>query len=186
MRQRISLAADSPEPYFTLIKPPATHHTPVTLEWSDLEYWEEAYPKEVEKHNPRFLELVDSIIEADPQAVILMLGDHGAWRYRGLANHDVRTDLSIVLQREGINEHILALDLFGVFQGIRHPGGDPAQLATPSNVNLFRRLFAALADDAGIADLPDETFFQRRGDLYVVVRDGRPLERWELATIDGE
>lgn len=79
----------------------------------------------------------------------------------------------------GINERILALDQFGVFQGIRFPGDDPEQLASSSNINLFRRLFGVLADTE-IADLPNETFLQRGNNLYVVARDGRTLDCWEL------
>lgn len=183
LRRRLQVVAGGSTPHFTLLKPLATHHSPNGSTWTDLAYFELAYPESLVQNTKVFLPIVDAIIESDPEAVILMFGDHGAKRYRGfLAGRAER--MHEVFASEGVPARTFALDGFGAFLGVRYPGGNPDELAPHSAVNLFRRLFASLAGDPRMLErsAADVSFFQEGEALFAAARDGRPLDAWEPAT----
>jgi len=132
-------------------------HTPLApgYTWRNREEWIAGgrYQEAVKRSRQELKEIVDYIIAKDPQSVIILLGDHGAWRLRKIwtgANN--LSELETILLENGESLQSLADDIFGVLMAIRMPDGavDISYGYPMSTVNLFRHIFAALSDDAQI------------------------------------
>jgi len=181
LEERLDVAAKSRVPYFSLIKPAWTRHSNRKRTWRDLEHWPGEYREGVDAANPKILRMIDGIVERDPTAIIVVIGDHGAWRWRWVWGGD--QDLNQLILARGVTGETLALDLFGVFFGIRGAGEGECFDRLHSSVNLFRCIFAELAeDDAILTSFADSESLLNasRGRTYVGARDGRALRRWTL------
>ncbi len=104
-----------------------------------------AYLKTIECLNDKILDLTDTIVERDPDAVIIVQSDHGvaleAWE-----------------EFEEWSERDFELR-FGVLNLMRLPGDCPDSIyPTISPVNTFRLVFACLADEPATF-LPDESYW---------------------------
>ncbi|MFC1736622.1 hypothetical protein ACFL1X_10940 [Candidatus Hydrogenedentota bacterium] len=181
--ERIMMAANSSEPYFTVLKPGALDHAHITKDWHELVQWGEHYRKLVAEYNSRYIRLIDFIVKNDPNAIIIMFGDHGPSRYRNV--WVTKGDVNEALERRGVAGKTVALDQFGTFLGIRYPGGDPDLIAAKSHVNLFRNLFATLSEDQSLLETSVEDismlYFWTEDNrvLCVGARDAKPLDLWE-------
>jgi hypothetical protein len=138
-------------PFFLGFKAGALH-TP--YEWHQKDTWVSSgkYQEAVRKGNQEIFEIVDLIVEKDPSAVIVLIADHGPSRlariWSGAVSGDIAS-LDALLKQRGESLDTLASDLYGVFLAIRIPGkGDISNGLPMSNVNVFRHIFAALADNA--------------------------------------
>jgi hypothetical protein len=121
--------------------------------WKDKESWvsEGRYQEAVERSWRELVEIVDYITAEDPQALIILLGDHGSWRLRQIwSEANNLSELEVILQTHGESLESLADDIFGILMAVRMPDGarDISQGYPMSHVNLFRHIFAALSDDA--------------------------------------
>jgi hypothetical protein len=121
--------------------------------WLEKDEWiaSRTYQKLVKQGNQELFEIVDLIVDKDPSAVIILVGDHGSARLRGIENNvsngDI-TGLDEFLKQHGESLDTLASDAFGTFLAIRMPEkGDISNGLPMSHVNLFRHVFATLADD---------------------------------------
>jgi hypothetical protein len=120
--------------------------------WKDKDEWVSSgnYQELVRKGNQELFEIVDLIVEKDPSAVIVLLGDHGASRLRNIWDDAIKGDiasLDALLKQRGESLDTLASDFFGTFLAIRMPEkGDISNGLPMSHVNVFRHIFAALAD----------------------------------------
>lgn len=141
-------------PFFIGFKSGAKH-TPSngSYRWQQKDEWVSSgeYQKAVDKGNQEIFEIVDLIIDKDPSAVIVLVGDHGAWRLRGiwwdLPAWNI-VNLDAVLKQNGESLDNLASDVFGTLLAIRMPEGNISKGLPMSHVNIFRHIFAALADSA--------------------------------------
>lgn len=181
LRRRVAEAAAGPAPTLSILSPPWSDHSPVDRKWSEMSGWQREYSEKARKSQEAYLGLARLIAERDPGAVVVLFGDHGAWRYRKILEGP--RGLVASMEANGVPGSTLALDYFGVFLAIRFPGGDPARLAPVSLVNLMRAILAELSGSAELrgAAVEDDSYYTGDKGLYVAVRGGRPLETWELS-----
>ena len=167
------------QPFYIGFKSGAIHTPSKGISsWKDKENWVAGgrYQEAVRRSSQELAEIVDYIISEDPQSVIILLGDHGSWRLRGI--WDGVEDLSMLesrLQENGESMESLADDIFGVLMAVRMPDGasDISQGYPMSHVNLFRHLFATLNDDAEILKERQPSQSLLPGSLgFVLVKEG--------------
>lgn len=182
----IDSAQESPRPTFFFIQEPLEMgHSPLSNEYdwrqSDGE-WVGKYVQEVKNSNPKILNTVDRIIEKDPNAIIILYGDHGAVKYRDIwTNRGDKSIEEIIYERKKISMEDLGLDLFGVFTAIRFPNGDPSFFDGKTYVNLFRMLFSKLSgDNPPIPNQEDASFLNASGKIYKIMVNGKALEKAEF------
>ena len=101
--------------------------------------FESGYTMVLDYLNPRVLQELDSLIKNDPDAVIIILGDHGPWFTEDL-------------------------DAYKILLSYRFPGQESVLTPCTSPVNIFRGLFSSYFD----ADLPELNTqqFSPEGVLY--------------------
>jgi len=184
----IDAALESLRPTFYFIEESLeVVHTPVgdkySWEQSDAG-WVDTYIEKVKHSNPKILETVDRIIKNDPEAIIILYGDHGALKYRRIWTDTGGKQIDeIIYERKKISLEDLALDLFGVFTAVRYPNGNPSFLDGKTYVNLFRILFSNLSGNKPpMPNQEDDSFLNDTvsGKVYKIVDDGRALEKAEL------
>ena len=153
-------------------------HSPVGYKYKDKdkENWVASgmYQNAVIQSNQQIADIVDYIITEDPQSVIILLGDHGAHRLRGITE-DIGDDLLKLearLQDNGESLKSLADDMFGTLMAVRMPDGarDISQGYSMSHVNLFKHIFATLSDDAEILKERTPSWSIAHG--FVFVKEG--------------
>lgn len=179
------------QPSFYYIRNAGAVHTPADGSYSwknESEDWVfNRYNKAVEKANPEILKMVLKIISKDPNGVIVLYGDHGAWKYRSIWAGDKKdTDLNkLIYDRKKIGGEDLALDLFGTFLAVRYPEGNNKLLDGETHVNIFRILFSDLSEsNILLKNKPaNNSYLKFRGVLYLLVKDGKALEKIETVGI---
>lgn len=182
----IDLAKQSQHPTFFFIQEPLEiEHSPLSNEYNWIkneEGWVNTYVEKVKNSNPQILNTVDRIIKNDPEAIIILYGDHGAWKYRDIWNDRGNKSIEeIIYERKKISMDDLALDLFGVFTAIRFPNGDPSFFDGKTYVNLFRMLFSNLSEDNQLLpNQEDASYLNTSGKIYKIVVNGKALEKSEL------
>ncbi|MGD0993279.1 MAG: hypothetical protein ABR998_12495 [Gemmatimonadales bacterium] len=148
------------------------------------DYWVSTYRRLADSSDSVLIELAGRLAREDPTAVVILLGDHGAWLHReqwiGAGG-----DPNRAMREHGVSPSEVTRDLEEVFLAIRWPAGQPPRVITP--VNLFRAVFAALAGrEAGDDHAPNDSFVLLQpptGDkVYRTVRDGKLLDQWELVS----
>lgn len=101
--------------------------------------------------------IISDILKYDPNSVIIMMGDHGPWRLRGIGSRArIRdlSDLARILAAEGESLESLAKDIYDILLAIRMPDGprDISYGYPISPVNLFRHVFAGINHDPSLLD----------------------------------
>jgi hypothetical protein len=136
--------------------------------------------------------MLELIQKHDPEALIILIGDHAAhsydWAY--LSSNPVEE-----IHSYGIEPSLVGRDHVSVLCAIRWPLDVTHYSADRviSHVNLFRHVFAALAEDPAVlaqgyqADESYVPIVSARGvhdntRLYCVARDGKLLDDWEVFT----
>ena len=73
-------------PQFFMTKIGADHTPSVGYDYQKREEWVTSgkYQLLVESSMKRLTQIIDKIIESDPDSMIIMIGDHGSWRLRGI------------------------------------------------------------------------------------------------------
>lgn len=179
-----SAAGPAGRPVFSLLYTGAEHTGQSVAE----EAWIDAYRRIVGRSDAVLIDLLRRLQRDDPAAIVVLVGDHGAWlhrdRWKGPAGDPNRN----MLER-GLAPAEVTRDLFEVFLAVKWPDGTqpPAQVSSP--VNLFRELFAVLSGDEGVRGAPaaDDSFayvlvsdaLTATPQVYRTVRDGAVLDRWE-------
>jgi hypothetical protein len=183
--ERIREAATS-GPWFTFAHVALPAHSMPRTNWRDLAPFEEEFRQRTRDANAHMLEVMDAIAAVDPGAVVIIAGDHGAWRYRDAA--EGRENPADALAAAGIAPETMALDLFGIMIAVRATNGcDQPFYATVTPVNLMRILFACLSGRPDVMGPPaeDVSIYQARRrrwqdpSLWVTARDGHALPSWE-------
>jgi hypothetical protein len=167
----------------------------------EFEAWKPEYLKAVASGDAEMKEILEYLDEADPEALVILIGDHGAWGYRSHFDESMSTgDLEGFrgqLTELGLTLDEVAQNFFGAFLAIRLPGGeqlDISQGLALNHVNLFRHVFAYLNDDPNLlsAREPALSLLSARdearvwglshSDKFILGRDNQPvLERYEAA-----
>jgi hypothetical protein len=145
------------------------------------EEWKEFYKGLFEEPNAFVLALVDKIVSADPDAVILVFGDHGAyglsygwWDFAG-------DDPDALFAKNGMAAADIARDNLSILCAVRL-GRSGEGLPSRSLVNLFRDLFVRLSGDESLAAtrVADDGYSPRRnGRIWRLSKDGEPLSHFE-------
>jgi hypothetical protein len=155
-------------------------------------YWITTYKKRIAISDAALIDLIHSLTEKDPDAVVIFLGDHGV-----RLNLDCwlgeNNDLNENILENGLQSSEVSRDLFEAFMAIKWPYGTKKSHECISHVNLFRQIFAVLAKDNSIlkTQVSNDSFILasinnshfRKADLYRTVKDGKILDRWELFKI---
>ena len=184
MKKRIPIAVDSQKPYLTVIKLRRPGHFKKPWNKINNKRW---YPKRIKEANTVINELVDQILEKDPDAFIILVADHGAKRYRKVWMG--KKSIHKTLKSRNISEATVARDLFATFLAIKYPIAHDAKFEIYSHANLFRYIFSVLCQ----CDLPfetrvaDESYFKYKNKkIFITARNGNPLNRWEKLKISKE
>ena len=181
LSERVAAAAADRGPTFSVLSPPWSDHSPVDRKWDELSDWQATHPAQLRESQQAYLGLVQRIVERDPGAVVVLFGDHGAWRYRKIV--DGPGGLRAKMEAHGVPGSTVALDYFGVFLAIRFPGAAAGSLAPVSLVNLMRAVLAELSGSAELraGAVEDDAYYMVNEGLHVAARGGRPLDVWELS-----
>jgi hypothetical protein len=131
----------------------------------------------IQSANDRIMKLVQQIVTRDPNSLIVVSGDHGAW---GFGNYEFA-------KREvfdGVPDDLIALDHLGIHLSIRWPGdASKYDREIQTSVNLFRYIFAFLSESEDIlaTKVPDHGYIKKgRGKARIiveVVHDGKALKQ---------
>lgn len=178
MVTRIRHASQSDTPYFTFIKLSKPDH--FSGSWEKIDPLNGDYTGRVQKANSLITRLVDEILSNDSKSIIILFGDHGAYRYRYA--WEGKRNIHENFANRKISEKSVAKDIFGVFLAIRYPNKrHDTKYEIKSPVNLMRYIFCYLCE----SDFPlktkvaDESYFNYKKKIFISVRDGRPLKHWE-------
>jgi hypothetical protein len=144
-------------------------------------YFKEYYISRIKKSNTVIKEILSQIIADDPNAVIILLGDHGTFKYRNI-DRDGQDKMLQMMTEDGITSRDFADSLFNVLLAIRMPQG----LTLPdaeviSNVNVFRYVLSALSGTRKLIENKEEDISLTSN--VIAVRDGKPLEKLEFIDI---
>ena len=77
------------------------------------------YRENTRKANAHMLPTIDKILAIDPDALIVIMGDHGSYRYSEAWGPDNPNDAFKV---NGLDSDLMAVDYFGIMMGIRSRG----------------------------------------------------------------
>ncbi len=164
------------QPYFLAVKYESTNHpTDQNYTYKQRTEWINSglYKQQAEKSIVEIPELITLIIEKDPNALIVMLGDHGAMTYRGLRLNELSANDNIVYS-DFID------DYFNVFGAVRLPekyakfsfeNGD----TYINHMNIFVHIFSLLAGDPEYLKL-QKTPESRLWSGEIVVENGKIIE----------
>ena len=164
-------------------------HTPPdgSYTWRQHEEWVQSgdYQRYVENGNQELQRICDALIASDPGAVIILIGDHGAWRFRdaeGARKISSLENMITSIEEKGLSWQDFCEDKFGVFLAIRLPHGHREDISygqPMSHANLFRHVFAYLNHDKSILKTraPSNSYFMRQE----IIKEGK-IVRPQAAT----
>ncbi len=146
------------KPSFYLIKPPNVLHfnTDVVSKFKNYQEWISAnvYHRGTQASNKEILTMVNKIEENDPNALIILFGDHGFRYARAYANDRTFYNMTVGEIKENypqlnMTSQEIVDDMFSVFLAIKMPKEAKGKLVIDSNfalADLFKHVFAALED----------------------------------------
>jgi hypothetical protein len=167
------------QPTFHFIYTGLEHNMPREANSESRARWKVEFRNLRSEFNPRFIKLLDFIEARDPNALIVLIGDHGS----KLFGHDFTIDSPgyPALARSGVcTPETVARDQASVLFAIKTPVPHPVwENRVVTHVNLFRYLFATLSRDESLLDHPEPDVSMVWTGRHVIARDGRPLLHWE-------
>jgi len=151
----------------------------------EFEKWKPKYRSLVARGDAELERAVEYLVKADPDSVIILIGDHGAQGYKELfAKPLLAGDVDgfkRIMAEYGLTQQQVTDSFFNVLLAIRLPGGQPTDISQGlpmSHVNLFRHVFAYLNDDPGL--LKDRAPTRSANIRLILARDNQPVcERLE-------
>ena len=175
--EHLDLMSERHIPHFTYIHLDSPGHSfpgPQTPE--QLASFRKDYGKDIQLANAEILSIVSHILTRDPNALIIVNSDHGAWGY----GNALYTREELLLDKA---DYLKGLDHLGALLAIRWP--DAAlryDQGLRTNVNLFRHIVSYLSESKDVlaTKVPDDGFVwmmvgaQKR--VWQVMNDGRVLE----------
>lgn len=177
LKERIAIAAKSPVPHFTFFK----HQLPGHFggRWDKISSKKiNMYLENVKKATESILLIIRQIEKNDPGSLIIIIGDHGAWRYRDIWKGE--KGFHATMKKNKLPEDMLSRDLFGVVLAIKCPKGITIPDGLISHVNLFRYIFSGLAKNRGPLKTKkaNESYYPNG---MMAVKEGVPLKKWVSA-----
>jgi hypothetical protein len=149
-------------------------------------YWVKTYKQIVAQSDNSLITLIRKIDEEDPEAVVVLIGDHGPLlnRYSWMG---ADKDLNENMLENGFQPSEVTSDLFEVFLAIKWPKNIAFVDNYISHVNLFRFIFAAMASDPSLikSRVSDDSFILTKNNqfwgynkVYLTIKAGKVLDRW--------
>ena len=201
VRQAVERGQQRGGPFMVIFKGGAAHSNGGEGRASREEFdaWKPKYLEYVASGDAEMKEILEYLDVADPEALVILIGDHGAWGYAYFPFEKALKNGDLAMFRRELTERGLTLDkvvqnFFGTFLALRLPGGehrDIAQGLPMNHVNLFRQIFAYLNNGPNILSTREpalsllgiryskETLLSLR-DKFILGRDNQPvLERYE-------
>jgi hypothetical protein len=171
--QAMAFHKQSGSPFFLAFKGGAQHVPSYSHTWQKHQEWIRSgtYQKSVKSGNQELQNICDAIIANDPGALIILIGDHGAFRFLGAQGNG--RDMKSHVEEKGIFWQDFYDDRFAVFLAIRLPYGQYEDISyglPMSHVNLFRHIFAYLNQDRNILATrePSNSYL---GETIVITKD---------------
>ena len=127
-----NLKSDKPQFYF--VKFAKTRH--FLLDFKFKPTFEENYISKLTESNIEILKMVDYIEKNDKNAIIILVGDHGSWRYR--FSNDVKIKDFV------LSQYNILLSIKNPYESVKNR---PKVLST---VNIFRYVISTLAENPNI------------------------------------
>lgn len=169
------LTKDKKYPYFNIIHFGANHFGDL---WYRINDPAKIYMGWYEQAIEQLQKIISNILGKDKNALIVAVGDHGAYHWRGVSGGSDLAEKNAI--KNGVELDALAYDFFGVLLGIYWGNiRIPAIPAGISHVNIFRWIFTALSGKESLLTEPAENISIYEG-KYITVRDGKPLTSYEL------
>jgi len=148
--------------------------------------WKNKYSLFIQKSDKELIELIDTIIQFDPESLILLTGDHGAYMYRNAWMGDSKDPNENIINN-GFKVETITKDCFEIFVALRYPK-EKIDLTGASPVNYFRRIFYILSggDRSFKNEVANDSFIplQTKSSIfgkfkiYKTVENGQVLKEW--------
>ncbi len=164
------------QPFFLYFKGGANHAQGAS--WKNVDVWMEKYKDFVEKSNQQIEKITKKIIESDPEALVILIGDHGSRRFNSINSLQVKTDINMTIKRRGGVAENVAKDYSNIFMAVR-TGRSRTNISygyVLSPVNLFHHVFAYLGDKPDILKNRARSLTNING--FIAVCNGVPLASW--------
>ena len=130
--------------------------------------------------NTHIAATIDRILQQDPDALLIIMGDHGSRRYYG--DQWKVDDPNANFTPGNVDRDVMALDFFGILLAVHSQHRcDDLIYDTLTPVNLMRMVFACLSGQRSLLDdrAADISLYRgSNGPPYVAVRDGKRLNPW--------
>jgi hypothetical protein len=168
-------------PWFTFAHVNLPAHSNMEIDWRGLGAFEQQFRDRTKLANTNMLETIDRIRTTDPEAVILIFGDHGAHRYNRLA---AVSDPNAAFKEAGVTPEKAALDDFGIMIAVGSGGRCNDEVYTGMTpVNMLRSLFSCLSEDPALLDnrAADISLYRAKGGskIFKTAEDGKALPEWK-------
>lgn len=161
-------------------------HTPwisVTFEQLQAQaaQWEKRYIAMYKKVVEEIRQTVDLILQEDPDACIILAGDHGATKFRN--SWEGLGDINYNMRSRNLEPAFVARDVVEVLVAARYPKAKGTILQIPvSHGNLLRDMFLALGlSQNGISPRVEQTTWMGG---FLIARGGQYLTDWESYPAD--
>lgn len=157
-------------------------HVDNQYRWSKDTRWPEQYLPSWHDAAANLKDIVSLILDHDPKACIVALGDHGPHMYEDVWRGG--SDCNAAMLGQGLAPSLVCLDLAGVLVAVRPPDAVPLPQQTISPCNLFRLVFELLGGTGpSLTRIPNTTYHydSRYSRPFVLARECVPLERWEVS-----
>lgn len=170
-------------PYFLTVKAGAVHSLS-NYTWTPENDWKEegVYQYFVRKSVDQLMPIIAYIIAQDPDAMIILLGDHGPRRFRRFVPSPYQGDAAFdeKCAKFHVTREDIAKDMFNVLLAVRMPGGakDISQGYLLSPRNLFLHIFNELSDGIAIEQWRQASVAQN-ADGLVMIKEGKVLQQWQ-------
>jgi hypothetical protein len=172
-------------PWFTYIHFPLPSHAGGPFR--SLRSWEDVYRENTRTANAHMPGTIDKILAVDPEALIIIMGDHGSYRFsEAWVGAENPND---AFRANGLDSDLMTVDYFGIMMAVRSHGQcDDFIYENMTPVNLMRVLFACLSNDRELLNgkAEDSSIFPQGvtasmwapSSLYMTVKDGKILKPW--------
>jgi len=151
-------------------------------------YWLKYYPLLIKKGASEIEQAIKYIGSKDHNAIIVLLGDHGALLRASMVTG--QPDITLEKLKKANSDYgytlpDLTIDVSSVFLAIKWPKQViKSNLANPplSHVNLFRYIFSVLAENKLLMEhaVPNNSYFLMFDKVYTIVKQGEVLKEWEV------
>jgi len=152
----------------------------------DRETWKRTYRALLDEENEFLSAFCSRLVENNPDAFVVLMGDHGAWGYAGRWWSKAAGSPDEYFRDHGLDHASVARDMTDILLATRAGRDGSFQWQVNSPINLFRELFAFLSHDRRILDTraQDASYKTVRSKLYRFVLDGQPLASWQKIPTD--